>query len=97
MASVVDGIGVTVFGYLEQSLFIEEKCPQMVFQIEYGTRVLMLCEFLPYVFQKIAILIGGNMCGFLFRGRTVTSEGEYIHSLFHHEIDYVRNFVDVGS
>ena len=27
MASVIDGIGVTVFGYLEQSLFLEEKCP----------------------------------------------------------------------
>ena len=69
----------------------------MVFQIEYGTRVLMLCEFLPDTFKKIAILPGGNMCGFLFRGRAVASEGEYVHPLFHHEIDYVRNLVDVGS
>ena len=37
MAAVVDGIGVTVFGNLEQSLFIEKKSPQMVLQIEDGT------------------------------------------------------------
>ena len=58
VASVVDSIGVTVFGYLEQSLFIEEKCPQMVLQIKYSTRVLVLCEFLPDAFKKIAILFG---------------------------------------
>ena len=97
MAAVVNGIRVTVFGNLEQSLFIEKKCPQMVFQIEDGTRVFVLREFLPDAFKKIAILLGGNMCGFLLRRGAVPPEGENIHPLFHHKIDYVRNFVDVGS
>ena len=97
VTAIVDGFGVTLFGYLEQSLLIEEQCPKMVLQIEYGAGVFILCEFLPDTLKKITILLGGDMRGFLFRSRTVTSESEYIHSPFHHEIDYVRNFIDISA
>lgn len=48
MTAVVNGIGIRRIRYLEQSLFVEKQCPEMVFQIECRAAILVLLELLPY-------------------------------------------------
>ncbi len=55
MATVVDCLRIAVFRYLEQSLLVEEECPEMIFEIEDCARILILLEFLPYPIEEIAI------------------------------------------
>ena len=45
MAAVVNRIVVQPFGYLEQSFLIEKERPQVIFEVERRTVILVLLEF----------------------------------------------------
>ena len=97
MAAIVYRIIVQSVGNLEQPLFIQEKRPKMVLEVERSATVFVLLEFLPDTFQKIPVLQRFDVSAFLKAGRTVASEGENVYMMRHHEIDDVRDFPDVCS
>ena len=87
MASVVEGVRFRIFGYVEQSFFVEEQRPKMVFEVEYRSAVFVLFEFPPDTFQKIPILQRFDMGAFLEGGGTIAPESEYIHLVRHRQVD----------
>lgn len=58
MTAVINGVRIALFGNFEKTLLIEEKRPEVIFEIEYGARILMLLKFLPYSGEELPV-VGG--------------------------------------
>ena len=97
VATVVDSIIIQSVGNLEQSLFIEEECPKVVFEIERSAAVFVLLELLPYMLQKVPVLQRFDVSALLEAGRTIPSASENIDMMRHYEIDNVGYLPDVRS
>lgn len=69
----------------------------MIFEVERRTGILVLLEFLPDTFQKIAVLQRLDMGAFLEAGRTVAPEGENIDMACDDKVDDVGYLPDIRS
>ena len=95
VAAVVDCVRIGVFGDAEESFFVKEEGPEVVFEVKDGCGVFVLFEFLPYCGEEVAIFEGGDVGGFFFGSGTVASKGEYVGFFLDDEVNEGGYFAQV--
>ena len=97
VATVVNRVIVQTFRNLEQSFFVKEQCPEMVFKIESSAGILVLLELLPDALQKATVLQRLDVGTLLEAGGAIPPECENIYMMCYDKVYNVRYFIDVRS